>query len=291
MCPLTSFPLVPLTSPGAVRLRFDSVAGVANLDSEGAPTVLRDPTTGRPPFPRELFNQYSNSPRRAVINKAGRSNPNICPHMSVSPSNEDHSRCIYVASVQQPLWLCALLMWRGVGFAFMYSVWFSWNWLGDCWTLDLTAARFGDASSARWRFGEVIEFGCVTAEGNDEGPRIGFVHGRGEARYHAEVVAFEGPSLTWWLNSLASPRMSSATGLGQSVSDRWRLLGNSRGNVISNFVDCWSLASQLVTDSSASPPSGGSRLVCRQKAAGAFPSWVAIDNESPSLDGLPGPHV
>ena len=72
----------------------------------------------------------------------------------------------------------------------------------------------GYESSARWRHGVILEFGCVTSEG--ESTR--FVYRPGGARHHAEAVAVEDPALASWLNSPDGAGISSARGPSQRVS-------------------------------------------------------------------------
>ena len=100
------------------------------------------------------------------------------------------------------------------------------------------------ASSADWRFDEVIVFGCVTLKGKDWGPRVGFVHWQFGAGY--DVVAVDGPSLARWL-------ISPACGHSQSVSD---VLASRFGKPPVSPVRRRSCARQSMGVFSTLPPTG-----------------------------------
>ena len=80
------------------------------------------------------------------------------------------------------------------------------------------APRLGpaSASSALWRFGEIMGLGCVTSEGNDHGSCVGFCSGASWRGLDSEAGAGEDPSLAWY--SHEGPGITSAYGSSQSIS-------------------------------------------------------------------------
>ena len=124
------------------------------------------------------------------------------------------------------------------------------------------------ASSARWRFGEIIEFGCVAAEGDDQGRCMGFVHRPNGTAHHTEAVATEDP-----------PRVVAQVGPGiasayRAQSKRHRQSNSHSACRRSTGTACWSnvagcscRTSRFMRGCSAVPPGGESLLACHQSRA------------------------